>query len=164
MLFAMTFTRTSDESLREIGEPEIESRACVAALLDRYLVSLDQEELDAGWAAGLFTPDAVVAFPISRHEGIEGMADYHATALSAFAATMHLSSPAVVEVRDGTAALRANLMSTHVHHAAAQDGAPQLFTTGTSVRGSARRTAHGWRLSELTFHLVWSQGSPPRKA
>ncbi|GAA4016320.1 hypothetical protein GCM10022384_69350 [Streptomyces marokkonensis] len=148
----------------EIRESEFESRARVAALLDRYLISLDQEELDAHWAADLFTADAVVAFPISRHEGIEGMADYHATALSAFAATMHLGSPAVVEVRDGTATLRANLMSTHVHHAAAPDGAPRLFTTGTSVRGGARRTALGWRLAELTFRLVWSQGSPPSPA
>ncbi|MET8905674.1 MULTISPECIES: nuclear transport factor 2 family protein [unclassified Streptomyces] len=160
----MTITRTSDEPLMEVRESEIESRARVAALLDRYLISLDQEELDAGWAADLFTADAVVAFPISRHEGIEGMADYHAAALSAFAATMHLGSPAVVEVRDGTATLRANLMSTHVHHCAAQDGPPPLFTTGTSVRGSARRTAGGWRLAELTFRLVWSQGSPPSSA
>ncbi|MFD6619917.1 nuclear transport factor 2 family protein [Streptomyces albidoflavus] len=159
----MTFTRASDESPTGIRGSDFESRIRVAELLDRYLVSLDQQVLDADWAAALFTPDAVVAFPISRHEGLAGMADYHATALSAFAATMHLGSPAVVEVHDDTATLLANLMSTHVPHGA-REGASRLFVTGTSVHGRARHTSLGWRLSELDFRLVWSQGSPPGKA
>ncbi|MEV0529998.1 nuclear transport factor 2 family protein [Streptomyces sp. NPDC050439] len=145
----------------EKTESKTESEVRVAALLSRYLVSLDEQELDAAWAAGLFTQDAVVAFPISRHEGLEGMAAYHSTALSAFAATMHLGSPADVEVADGRATLRANLVSTHVHHTGGQEGSsPPLFTTGTLVHGRARLTPLGWRLSELTFSLVWSNGSP----
>ncbi|MFC9914450.1 nuclear transport factor 2 family protein [Streptomyces sp. NPDC059862] len=160
----MTFIHTSEESRRESGESEIESQVRVAALLNRYLVSLDEEELDAAWAAGLFTQDAVVAFPISRHEGLAGMADYHSTALSAFAATMHLGSPAVVEVSGDSATLRANLVSTHVHRTGGREGAPQLFTTGTSVHGRARFTPLGWRLSELSFRLVWADGSPRSEA
>ncbi|MBM9506445.1 nuclear transport factor 2 family protein [Actinacidiphila acididurans] len=138
------------------------ARALVAGLLDRYFVTLDDEELDDAWAAGLFTPEAVVAFPISRHEGLAGMAAYHSGALSAFAATQHLGSPAVVDISGDHACLRANLMSTHVHHARSDTGAPQLFTTGTFVDGRARRTPAGWRLSELVFRLVWANGSPQR--
>ncbi len=159
---AMTFIRTSEESHTENSESETELQTRVAALLDRYLVSLDVQELDDAWAAGLFTQDAVVTFPISWHEGVDGMAAYHATALSAFAATQHLGSPAVVEVTGDSAKLQANLISTHVHHARAQEEAPQLFTTGTFVQGRARRTPLGWRLSELSFRLVWSNGSPGR--
>jgi hypothetical protein len=166
----MTYTRIIDESAtksrggsRAPGSPA-ESRAQVAALLDRYLVSLDDEdELDDDWAGGLFTEDAVVAFPISRHEGVAGMAGYHAAALSAFAATQHLGSPSVVVVDGDRATLRANLMSTHVHHArnTPPDGAlPPLFATGTFVNGEARRTPQGWRLSLLAFRLLWADGSP----
>jgi SnoaL-like protein len=180
----MTFTRTPEESPAETietadmvdtvdtaetadtaesparTESAAESGACVAALLDRYFVSLDDEDLDDVWARGLFTPDAVVAFPMSRHEGITGMAAYHSTALSVFAATQHLGSRAVVEVTGDSAVLRANLISTHVHHVPAKGGTPQLFATGTFVDGRARRTPLGWRLSELTFRLVWANGSP----
>jgi hypothetical protein len=169
ILSGMTFTRTPEESLAETtesstrSESAAESGAQVAALLDRYFVSLDDDDLDDAWADGLFTHDSVVAFPMSRHEGITGMADYHASALSAFAATQHLGSRAVVEVTGDGAVLRANLISTHVHHVREQGDTPQLFATGTFVDGRARRTPLGWRLSELTFRLVWASGSPSRK-
>jgi hypothetical protein len=157
----MTSTLTNDQSAYGL---DVGARAEVAGLLDRYLLSLDEGELDEAWAARLFTKDAVVAFPVSRHEGVEGMAAYHRAALSAFAATQHLGSPAVVEGDGQRAVLRANLISTHVHHARHTQGegalAP-LFSTGTFVDGQARRTEQGWRLDLLTFRLLWSQGSPP---
>ncbi|MEU0163419.1 nuclear transport factor 2 family protein [Streptomyces sp. NPDC006261] len=156
----MTFNQISDES--STGSA-VESGAQVASLLDRYLLSLDDEEIDDVWAAGLFTEDAVVAFPISRHTGIEGMSAYHRAALSAFAATQHHGSPALVVLEGDRATLRANLISTHVHHA--HNALPQgnlapLFTTGTFVNGEARRTARGWRLSLLSFRLLWADGAP----
>lgn len=156
----MTSTRIVNESTTE---SPAESRAQVAALLDRYLISLDDEELNDAWAAGLFTADAVVAFPISRHEGAKGMAAYHRAALSAFAATQHLGSGSVVELDGDRATLRANLLSTHVHHArhAPRGDLPALFATGTFVNGEARRTPQGWRLTLLSFRLLWADGAPP---
>ncbi|ANB04138.1 hypothetical protein SAM40697_6750 [Streptomyces ambofaciens] len=139
----------------------------MAGLLHRYLLSLDDEELDDAWTAGLFTDDAVVAFPVSRHQGADGMAAYHRSALSAFAATQHLGSPAVVELDGPRATLRANLISTHVHHAhhaLPQGSLPPLFATGTFVNGEARRTPEGWRLNLLAFRLLWADGSPPPPA
>lgn len=136
----------------------------VGALFDRYLITLDEEKLDDDWARGLFTEDARIVFPMSQHEGIEGLAAYHGQALSRYERTQHLNSPAVVEVRGSRASFRANLMSTHVHLAAnapAGGERPALFATGTSVTGAARRTPDGWRLSELSFRVVWMTGSPP---
>jgi len=149
------------------AESAVASRAEVADLLARYLVSLDDDEIDDAWAAGLFTEDAVVAFPISRHEGLEGMAEYHRSALAAFAATQHLGSPALVVLDGDRATLRANLLSTHVHHA--RHARPQgqldpLFATGTFVDGEARRTPRGWRLTLLSFRLLWADGTPPPAA
>ncbi|GGZ09137.1 MULTISPECIES: nuclear transport factor 2 family protein [Streptomyces] len=157
----MTSSLTTDQSA---SVSAAESSAQVAGLLHRYLVSLDDERLDDAWTAGLFTEDAVVAFPVSRHEGADGMAEYHRSALSAFAATQHLGSPAVVDVDGDRAVFRANLISTHVHHprhTPPEGDLPPLFATGTFVNGEARRTARGWRLSLLAFRLLWADGSPP---
>jgi len=58
--------------------------AAVAALLDRYLLGLDDDKLDDDWARSLFTADATVEFPMSRHSGLAGMAGWHRDALAAF--------------------------------------------------------------------------------
>lgn len=135
----------------------------IGALLDRYLISLDDDVLDDAWAAALFTPDARVEFPMSRHDGIAGLAAYHRDALAAFDRTQHLNSPAVVVLGEDRARLRANLISTHVHKpsgaAPAQPTAP--FATGTFVNGEAVPTPDGWRLRLLSFRLVWMTGSAP---
>lgn len=127
----------------------------VGALLDRYLVGLDERRIDDGWAASLFTADARVEFPMARHEGIEGLAEFHRTAMAKFARTQHLNSGAVVDLGDGRATVRANLISTQVLPSEA------LFTTGTFAHGEARLDADGWRFSHLSFRLVWSTGQPP---
>ncbi|TWD12431.1 SnoaL-like protein [Streptomyces sp. T12] len=132
--------------------------ARVAALVNRYLVSLDDEELDEAWASGLFTEDAVVAFPMSRHEGIGGLARWHRAALSVFEATQHLGSPAVVDVDGGRAVFRAHVLTTHVHR-----GGAGLFRAGTLARGEARRTRGGWRLASLSLRVLFTEGSPPRR-
>ncbi|MFJ9721248.1 nuclear transport factor 2 family protein [Streptomyces sp. NPDC101209] len=158
----MTYTRSIDEDATKSESPA-ESRAEIAALLSRYLLSLDDsgDTLDDAWAAALFTPDAVVAFPMSRHQGLAGMADYHGAALSAFAGTQHHGSAPLVDLDGEEATLRANLISTHVHHARhVAGGLAPLFATGTFVDAAARRTPHGWRLSRLSFRLLWADGSP----
>lgn len=139
----------------------------IAALLDRYLLDLDDGRLDDAWAAALFTDDAVVEFPMSSHTGLAGLARYHRDALAAFERTQHLGSPALVSVQGGQASLRANLISTHVHlarHTAPLGDLPPLFANGSLVDGRARRTEAGWRLSRLAFRMLWAQGSPPPPA
>lgn len=132
----------------------------IRTLLDRYLIGLDDEELNDAWAAALFTRDARVEFPMSGHKGLVGLAAYHRDSLAAFAATQHLGSPAVVDLKDGGGAvLRANLVSTHVHHPGTQG--PPLFTAGTLATGEAEPTGDGWRLASLTFRVLWTDGVPP---
>lgn len=132
------------------------------ALLDRYLISLDDDELDDAWASGLFTEDAWVAFPMSRHDGLPGLADYHRRSLAAFARTQHLGSRPVAEPVDAdTVRLRASVVSTHVYEDAGAPGAAPLFVAGTLVHGRARRTGDGWRLAALDFRVLWTTGTPP---
>lgn len=130
----------------------------IGALLDRYLISLDDgTELDDDWAHGLFTEPARVEFPTSQHEGLVGIADYHRQSLAVFERTQHLNSPAVVGVAGDRAWLKANVMATHVHRAPAE----VLFTAGTLMTGEARRAADGWRLCRLSFRVLWVSGRPP---
>ena len=142
-----------------------QSTAEVGGLLDRYLLSLDDGKLDEEWARSLFTADACVEFPIGRHEGIDGIAEYHRNDLAKFERTQHLNSPAVVTgLADGRASLQANVIATHTHPATGQAAAgepPALFTIGLLVTGEARRTPDGWRLGLLSFRMIWSAGSPP---
>jgi SnoaL-like protein len=133
----------------------------IGALLDRYLIGLDEGgELDDAWARSVFTEPACVEFPMSRHEGLAGVAAYHNQAMAAFERTQHLNSPALVEVAGDRALLTANLISTHVHRST---GAPaqDLFMAGTRCTGEACRTAEGWRLRRLSFDVIWTSGSPP---
>ncbi|MEV6552915.1 nuclear transport factor 2 family protein [Streptomyces sp. NPDC051597] len=143
-----------------------QSTADVAGLLDRYLINLDDDKLDDAWARGLFTEDAVVEFPMSRHEGIAGLAEYHSTALAAFARTQHINSPAVVEIDGDRATLRANIVSTHVHHPSDHPEDAErdpIFANGSLVSAEARHTPDGWRLSLLSLRMIWVTGTPPRK-
>ncbi|MFD4263039.1 nuclear transport factor 2 family protein [Streptomyces sp. NPDC058534] len=143
------------------GAGDAADAAVVAHLVGRYLLTLDDGELDDAWARGLFTEDAVVAFPMSRHEGRAGLAGWHRASLAAFAATQHLGSPAVVTVTAERALFCANVLTTHVHHPGG--GRPPLFRAGTLASGAARRTAAGWRIGELSFRVLFTEGEPPAR-
>jgi hypothetical protein len=140
---------------------DVADAALVAGLLSRYLVTLDDEELDDAWAPSLFTEDAVVTFPMSRHEGRAGLAEWHRASLAVFARTQHLGSPAVVSVAGDRAAFRANVLTTHVHHPGGDR--PALFRAGTLACGEARRTSAGWRMGELSFRVLFTEGEPPAR-
>ncbi|MER5451328.1 nuclear transport factor 2 family protein [Streptomyces sp. NPDC002766] len=134
----------------------------VGDLLGRYLIALDDGELDDAWARSLFTEDAVVTFPMSEHAGCAGLAAWHRASLAAFARTQHLGSPPVVDVEGERAVFRAHVLTTHVHRPGGSG--PALFRAGTLARGRARRTREGWRMSELSFRVLFTEGEPPRRA
>ncbi|MDG6106627.1 nuclear transport factor 2 family protein [Dactylosporangium aurantiacum] len=139
-----------------------ETQAAVADLFGRYLMTLDTVKLDSEWASWMFTPDVAIEFPMSRHEGIEGVADYHAQSLAPFAGTQHLSSPPVVDPDGDTGArFRAHVVSIHVYAAGT---APGRFSAGTIATGEARLTPAGWRLRRLSLQVVWTEGHPPGRA
>lgn len=132
--------------------------AAVRELFDRYLINLDDDELDEAWAKQLFADDVSIEFGPNRHDGIAGIAEYHRANRERFERTQHLNSPAVVDDAGAdTAVLRSNLISTHVYrHAPAT-----TFTAGVLVKGRARRTPDGWRLVMISYRVVWTDGNPP---
>ncbi|MEU2562872.1 nuclear transport factor 2 family protein [Streptomyces longispororuber] len=145
-----------------INQADISEHATreISSLFDRYVLGLDYDELDDEWARGLFTDDVLIEFPISRHAGIEGLVDYHQKALSMWAATHHVNTPAIVSADADRATLRANMMAVRVHHERA-GATREHYSSGTCVTGDAVRTERGWRLSRLSFQLIWKTGTPP---
>ncbi|MFJ5230593.1 nuclear transport factor 2 family protein [Kitasatospora sp. NPDC088391] len=140
-------------------QPPWEEESEIRALLDRYLIGLDDDKIDDDWMRALFTEDARVAFPISGHRGIDGMVEWHRASLDKFAAHQHLGSSAVLE-RSGPdrAVLRANVIASHVHHPGTE-GDP-MFQAGTLATALAVRTGAGWRLAALEFKVLWTRGAP----
>ncbi|MEV8070545.1 nuclear transport factor 2 family protein [Streptomyces sp. NPDC085995] len=132
----------------------------IAELFDRYVLGLDHDKLDDEWADALFAKDVVIEFPVSRHAGIDGLVEYHRKSLAMWAGTHHVNTPSVVSVEGDRATLRANMTSVHMHHERAGQ-TREHYVSGTYVTGDAVRTEQGWRLSRLSFDLIWKTGNPP---
>jgi len=77
-----------------------------------------------------------------------------------WARTHHLNTPSIVNVTGERASLRANMTSVHVHHEREGETRPH-YVSGTYVTGDAVLTERGWRLSRLSFDLIWKTGNPP---
>lgn len=134
---------------------ELDDRARLSELIDRYLIAFDQlAELprDDEWFRGIFTHDLKLVFPIGGHEGIAGVGEFHRAARARWARTHHLSANHLVTLDNDRATVRAHLLVTHVP----EGDKPVNFSTGSHFDAAAIRTGAGWRLRELTFHLVWS--------
>ncbi|WP_053700558.1 nuclear transport factor 2 family protein [Streptomyces sp. NRRL F-5755] len=135
-------------------------KAEIAELFDRYVLALDYDELDEEWARGIFSDDVLIEFPVSQHDGINGLVEYHQKALSMWARTHHVNTQSIVSIEGDRATIRANMTSVHVHHERAGE-AREHYVSGTYVTGDAVRTDRGWRLSRLSFDLIWKTGNPP---
>ncbi|GGR87318.1 hypothetical protein Snoj_65910 [Streptomyces nojiriensis] len=132
----------------------------ISSLLDRYVLGLDYDKLDDEWASGLFSEDVLIEFPVSRHAGIDGLVEYHQKALAMWDGTHHQNTPAIVSITADRATLRANMTSVHMHHQREGEALPH-YVSGTYITGDAVYTEHGWRLSRLSFELIWKTGNPP---
>ncbi|MFG2488764.1 nuclear transport factor 2 family protein [Streptomyces virginiae] len=132
----------------------------ISSLFDRYVLGLDYDKLDGEWASSLFSEDVLIEFPVSRHVGIDGLVEYHQKALAMWARTHHVNTPSIVSIAADRATLRANMTSVHVHHQRDGETLPH-YVSGTYVTGDAVHTEQGWRLSRLSFELIWKTGNPP---
>lgn len=140
----------------------LSDRAGVSELLDRYLAGFDtlpDQPLDDAWYRRLFTEDLRLTFPVGGHQGIAGLGEFQLAAKANWARTQHVSSNHVVDLDGDRAALRAQLLVTHVHF-----GEPPQphFSAGSRIEAQAVRTHAGWRLHELTVRLIWTAGTPLR--
>ncbi|MEU9716937.1 nuclear transport factor 2 family protein [Streptomyces sp. NPDC047976] len=155
----MPSTHDDIAALREQVQA-LSDRAELRELFDRYVTALDTHDgtgpEDSRYAS-LFTEDATFSFPIGVCEGIEAFAAFQRGARERWARIHHTSSNHSVVLDGDRATLRAQQLTTHVHHAGR--GPSAHFEVGGYSEARAVRTPAGWRLSHVAFHVVWDSGA-----
>ncbi|ARF54365.1 nuclear transport factor 2 family protein [Streptomyces gilvosporeus] len=136
-------------------------RAEIAALLDRYLRSLDEGTFDEEWARAFFTEDVTAEMPIGTVRGRDAVLARIRGGMALFDRTVHLGTNAVIEIDGDRATARGAQLSTHVP----ADGAPgagELFVSAGHADTELVRTPDGWRIAATALRIVWTRGTPPR--
>ncbi|MFJ8211320.1 nuclear transport factor 2 family protein [Streptomyces sp. NPDC096033] len=137
----------------------LRDRAELRELFDRYVTALDTFDgtgPDEARFAALFTEGATFAFPIGVCTGVEAFAALQREARGRWARTHHVSTNHSITLDGDRAVVRAQQVTTHVHHPGA--GPAAHFDVGGHTEARAVRTADGWRLSHVAFRVVWDSG------
>jgi hypothetical protein len=133
-------------------------RAEITDLLDRYLRSLDEGELNEQWARSFHTEDVTAEMPVGTVSGRDALLVTVRRAMALFDRTVHLGTNPVIELDGDRATARGAQLSTHV----LADGSEEVFVSAGRTDTHLRRTPDGWRISATSLRVVWTQGTPPR--
>jgi hypothetical protein len=146
-------------------------RAAVSDLINRFNRDLDDYTLEGGsfdvdWVRSYFTESATVDYPVGQAAGAEEIAELiDSRGMAPFQRTHHVTANHLVDLVGDRAAVRCNLIATHVF---AEDVRERLgeqagahFTVGDYYEAEAVRTETGWRFSHQTLHVTWTDGTPP---
>jgi hypothetical protein len=137
-------------------------KLAIIELIAKYFQLIDDKEFETEKLHAVFTGDATLTRPnASVVTGPAEIAESNKKSFVRFRATQHLPSGYVVDVAGDDATLRANVMAMHLWADGYGDpnALDRHFVGGVVLRASARRTADGWRLTNLGGHNVWRGGS-----
>jgi uncharacterized protein (TIGR02246 family) len=129
-------------------------RAAISDVLVDFARALDEKDWEG--YANHYADDGVLSFPGGAgHEGRTGMADFAAARLGIYAGTHHLSSNYAISVEGDVATARAYLIGVHIFDAAD----PTRHADGGGwYNCRLRRTADGWRLTEVALQVSYLSG------
>ncbi|MFI5831806.1 nuclear transport factor 2 family protein [Streptomyces sp. NPDC051578] len=147
----------------------LRDRAELRDLFDRYVAALDTGDHagpDGTAFDELFTEDAVFSFPVGTCTGVEGFAVLRREAGARWSRTHHISANHDIRLDGDRATLRVQQLTRHLHgpgggrpgEGRPGEGPPAPFEVGGYCRARAVRTEAGWRLSHVSFHVVWDAG------
>ena len=137
-------------------------KLAVSELLTKYFQLIDDKDFAAEKLLAIFTDHGTVTRPNdSVVSGPAEIAESNKKSFSRFRATQHLPSGYLVEIAGDEATIRANVMAMHLWADGYGDpnALERHFVGGVVLRASARRTADGWRLTNLGGRNVWRSGS-----
>lgn len=133
----------------------VDEREIVAVAL-RYCRALDTSD----WRLldDVFTPDAVcrLGHP-DEIVGLEALKARMQAVLGRLDSSHHMVGNHEVELAGDTATHRCYVQAQHVRRDAA-DGSKLLFMVAGRYEDRLRRTARGWRISDRTLTVMWSEG------
>jgi len=140
-------------------------RLAIIEMIDRYMLSLDESELDDEWAESFHTEDVTSSTPLGDGAGLVGLAEGTRVALGRYQRTQHFASGHIVEVDGDAAKVRWNALMIHVHLDSTQEARGEEpgghFDVGGIFEGEVVRGATGWRFRKLDVRPVWFNGQPP---
>ena len=137
-------------------------KLAITELVEKYFQLIDDRDFAAEQLQAVFTDNAILRRPNdSVVSGPAEIADSNKKSFARFRATQHLPSGYVIEIAGDEATVRANVMAMHLWADGFGDAnaLERHFAGGVVLRASARRTADGWRLTNLGGHNVWRDGS-----
>ncbi len=135
-------------------------RAVLSDLISRYFLALDEGTFDDTRARAVFTPDAALSFPPGDHRGLDGLVGFTADFMAHWVRTHHHCSNLAIDVNGGRAALRWDVIATHVHHGSPPPPAQgHHFQLGGRFDAAAVRTGSGWRIEKLALRVLWTTGT-----
>lgn len=140
-------------------------RLAIIEMIDRYMLSLDESELDEEWAEAFHTDDVTSSTPLGDGAGIVGLAEATRVAIGRYQRTQHFASGHIVEVDGDAAKVRWNALMIHVHLDSTQKARGEEpgghFDVGGIFEGEVVRGPTGWRFRKLDVRPVWFNGQPP---
>jgi hypothetical protein len=137
-------------------------KLAISELLTKYFQLIDDKEFAVEHLLAVFTENGTVTRPNdSVVSGPAEIAESNKKSFARFRATQHLPSGCLVEITGDEATIRANVMAMHLWADGYGDpnALERHFVGGVVLRASARRTAEGWRLTNVGGRNVWRSGS-----
>ena len=137
-------------------------KLALTELITKYFQLVDDKDFAVEHMQALFAEDGTLTRP--NDAVVTGPAEIAASNSKSFArfrSTQHLPSGFVIAVDGDQATVRFNVMAMHLW--ADGHGDPNAldkhFVGGVVIWAAARRTAAGWRLTNLRGHNIWRSGS-----
>jgi SnoaL-like protein len=155
-----TPSRSTDQLVQDAAD-----RGAIADLVHRLGILIDEQRFDQ--VPTIFAPDAAIATPGGRSQGVEAIAEQARRNHRPDVHSQHQATDVVVDLDGDRASIRANHLSTFVQ--AEQLVAPgerghnpePQFRIASVYRYEAVRTPEGWRLSSMEMHPLWETGERP---
>lgn len=133
-------------------------RERIAALVARYVTTLDEGPFDMTWGRSVFTDDVHIEFPLGPTDGVERVVEQHRSVMSVWDRTLHFSTDHLIELDGDRADVQGRLVALHVH-AKAEPRTP--LVAAQKLHATTVRTAAGWRFERLVLRPTWTMGEPP---
>jgi hypothetical protein len=137
-------------------------KLAIAELLTRYFQLVDDKDFTAEKMQAIFTDNGAVTRPNGAvTTGPAEIAESNRKSFARFRVTQHLPAGYLVDINGDEATVRLNVMAMHLWADGFGDpnALDRHFVGGIVIQASARRTADGWRLTDLSGRNIWRGGS-----
>jgi hypothetical protein len=137
-------------------------KLAITELITKYFQLIDDKDFAVEKLQAIFTDNGTLTRPDdSVTTGPAEIAESNSKSFARFQATQHLPSGYLIELDGAEATVRVNVMAMHLWADGFGDpnALEKHFVGGVVMRASARRTADGWRLTNLRGRNIWRGGS-----